>query len=256
MRHFFEVLGEIIKLHLNSFAEDTAEALEEGDKLHLLKNAFLLLLAILEIVACISAIFVGLYLCRRFLLPLIGVPVMAVVLVKSYLLNHEDRTALASSQADQIELESRAEALYDYVRDGIFLVLRRVSEYTSVIRPSSPSSIETNSQFCIREGVAIFQFNALVSEQIKDLPELRRTLDRALGQMLRGGELPGLPSKLVSIRGRNYPPVQILALTDLGSSVNVDVIFTNEEAVAMLERQRLLGVKVQEKASVPYDEDF
>lgn len=256
MKRLFEALVEIIKNYVNAFAEDTAEALEGRDKLHLLKNAFLFLLAILGIVACISAIFVGLYLCRRFLLPLIGVPVMAVVLVKSYLMNHEDRTAPASSQADQIELESRAEALYDYVRDGIFLVLRTVSEYTSIIRPASPSSIETNAQFCIREGVLIFQFNTLVSEQIKDLPELRRTLDRALGQMLRGGELPGLPSKLVSIRGRNYPPVQLLALTDLGSSVNIDVIFTNEESVALLERQRLLGVKVQKKMNVPYDEDF
>jgi len=256
MRRFFEALGGIIKFRVDAFAEDTAEALEEGDKLHLLKNAIILAVMLLAIIGGGAALLGLLYLGRKFLLALIGVPTMAALLVKSYHMNKEDHVVLHAGQEERVLLEERAKSLYGYVRDGIFLMLRAVSDYTVIIRPRSPSAIETRARICILDGVAIYQFKALISEEIKDMPEFRETLDQALGQMLRNRELPGLPSKLVTIGNKNYPPVQILALADLGSSVNIDVVFSNEKSVAMIERQRLLDLEDQKKAEVPYDADF
>lgn len=256
MRDLFELLCELAKNHLDDFAADSAEAIRDGDTLHLLKNAVLFVLALLSMLVC-GAVVVGLaYLGRRVLLPLVGIPTVVVLLAKSYFANQQDRSECHVAYEERALIEERAEGLYEYARNGIFLVLRAVSGHSSIISPTTPSSIETGARIYYRDGVPIYQFNALLSGEVKNVQELRQALDRALGQMLRNGEISGLPSRLVNIGGRNYTPVQILKLTDLGSSINIDVILTDEKSVALIERQRLLDVKKQKKSEEPYDVDF
>lgn len=257
MRKLFKTIFHMLQDRINAFAEDTAEALENRDKLHLFRNVVLALMVFLGVFGGVSLLLVLLYLGRKVFLPLIGVPLCITILVASYFENRKDTALLNADSEERALLEERAEALYEYVRDGIFLVLRALSDYTPIVRPSSVSAIETNSRFYVRDGVAIFQFNALLSDDV-DVPQLKRDIERVLGQKLRTNELPGLPSKLVTINGRTYTPIQILSLADMGSSVNIDVVLTNEKSIHLIEAKRQLHLEKRNSATgdIPYDEEF
>ncbi len=131
-------------------------------------------------------------------------------------------------------LRQRAEEAYTYVRDAAYLVLADISDYTPVVRPASPSGVETNARIYIRDGVAFFQFNAVISGPC-ELREIQERLQHHLTTRSRNRELPGIPSDVVLYNGKPYSPLQVYAVTDLGSSINVDLVFSDKISIPLIE---------------------
>lgn len=258
MNRLIETLCMVVKNWFGTLAEDTADAIENGERLRACWNVLTAVMAVLGALGGITLLLVLLYAARGVLIPLIVPPLLIVLLIASYLSNTKDKKISDTHQEDRALLEERAEAQHEYVRDGMFFVLRALSDYTPIIHPASPSAIETNARFSIQNGVVIFQFNALVADTISDMLNFKQMMERLLGQMLRNHELPGLPSELVIINGRTYPPVQILSLVDLGSSVNINVVFSTENSIHLIEQVRKMqrGRKEAARPEIPYDDEF
>ena len=151
-------------------------------------------------------------------------------------------------------VRQRAEEVYDFVRDAAYSVIADVSEYTPLVRPASPSAIETNVRIYVREHVAFFQFNSPISDTV-DVNDLRERLQTRLTQKLRGLELPGIPSEMVIWHNRPYVPLQIYSVSDTGASVNMDLVFADDASIPLLEAKARARLERQRQNSYR-DNDF
>lgn len=250
-------LKEAIFILWDNFLSDIAENIEANNWVRLVRKILTAVAIALGLLGVFALLLALLYATRSVLLPIIGGPALVALMIASYRANHNYTPQIIEPPQSQAMLEERAEALYPWVRDGIFLVLRSLSEYTSIIRPASPSAIETQARFYTKDKFAVFQFTALCSDTL-DLSDFKRDFERVLGQMLRAGELPGLPSKLVTINGGNYLPVQVYTLSDMGSSINLDIVFADEHSLQYIEARRHLHLQRKHKTSreTPYDSEF
>lgn len=259
MHRLLEAICAKIKAQLDLFAEDTAEALESGNRLRLLRNMVVGVSTLLNVLGGIALLVALLYFGRKIFLPLLGMPLIIAVLIASYLENTKDRRAISNDRVEAVLLEERTEAVYGFVRDAVFQVLLAASDYVPLVRPRSPSAIETQTRFYFRDGAAVFQFNALMLESV-DMGQLREDLSRILRQKLQARELPGISSRLVTVGGRSYPAMQILSVADCGSSVNIDVILTDERSALLMEAKKRIELERNGRNSpatdIPADEEF
>lgn len=158
------------------------------------------------------------------------------------------------AEIDTELLRQRAEEVYTYVRDAAYLVLSDVSSYTPVVQPASPSAVETNTRIYVREGVAFFQFNAVVSGPC-DLREIQERLQQHLTNRSRNRELPGIPGEVVLHNGRPYSPLQVYSVTDFGSSVGIDIVFADKASIPLLEAKA--RARMERQRQIDYrDGDF
>ena len=259
MARLMEVVGQKLRERLNAFLEDMADAIECADSKRVIRNVFCAVSVILAIFGSIALLLALLYAGRKAIAALLGPPLLIGLLIASYFVNAKDKSQLSNNleAEDSVLLTEQAEAVYEFVRDGVFLVLRRLSEYTDIICPSMPSAIETNVRYYIRNGVAIFQFNTLQSGEVS-LEQFQQDFGRVLGQMLRAHELPGLPNTLVRIEGKQYPPIQVLSILDVGGSLNINLVFMDVHSVAMIDAKRRiqLAQKTTGQRELPYDREF
>lgn len=158
-----------------------------------------------------------------------------------------------NSLEDELVLQ-RAEEAHDFVRDATYSVIVDVSEYTPLVRPASPSAIETNVRIYVREHVAFFQFNCPISDTV-DANDLRERLQTRLTQKLRGRELPGIPSEMVMWNNRPYVPLQIYSVSNTGASVNIDLVFADDVSIPLLEAKARARLERQRQNSYR-DNDF
>ena len=259
MARLMEVVGQKLRERVNAFLEDTAEAIESGDSIRVICNLLYAVAAVLAVLGSCALLLALLYAGRKAIAALLGPPLLIGLFIASYLANAKDKPCLPEEVEveDSALLTEQAEAVYEFVRDGVFLILRRLSEYTAIVCPSSPSAIETNTRFFVRNGVVIFQFNTLQSGAIS-VEQFQQDFNRALGQMLRAHELPGLPATLVTVDGKQYPPMQVLSILDVGGSLNINLVFTDARSVAMVDAKRRieLAQKTAGRKELPYDREF
>lgn len=259
MVRLLEVVGQKLQGRLNVFLEDMADAIECADSKRVIRNVLCAVSVTLAMLGSIALLLVLLYAGRKAIAALLGPPLLIGLLIASYFANAKDKSQLSNNleTEDSALLTEQAEAVYEFVRDGVFLILRRLSEYTAIVCPSSPSAIETNTRFFVRNGVVIFQFNTLQSGAIS-VEQFQQDFNRALGQMLRAHELPGLPATLVTVEGRQYPPMQVLSVLDVGNSLNINLVFTDARSVAMIDAKRRiqLAQKTTGQRELPYDREF
>lgn len=164
---------------------------------------------------------------------------------------------IESSSDNSLEDElvrQRAEEAHDFVRDATYSVIVDVSEYTPLVRPASPSAIETNVRIYVREHVAFFQFNCPISDTV-DANDLRERLQTRLTQKLRGHELPGIPSEMVIWNRHPYAPLQVYSVSDTGASVNIDLFFADDVSIPLLEAKARARLERQRQNSYR-DNDF
>lgn len=257
MYHLICVILGRIKENINEFAEDTAEALEEGDKLRFAKNLILGLIFALEAIMIVVGVIALLIIFRRQILSILAVPLGIVILIASYRANKADKQYSRSTTTveERLAAELEAEDTYGYVRDALFLVLREVSEYTlSIKRPSSPSEIEATSRYEIRDGIAVFKFTVRTTGEV-DTKQLMLDMDKVISQKLRAGELRNLPPRMVIIDGRYYAPIQILSITDISSYLNIDVCLANERSVALINEMRRFVIRRRVEDAL-YDDEL
>ncbi len=239
MKRLFLAIFAYIKEQIDIFAEETAEALENGERLHFYKNILIGIMGVLVVVALVTGVCAIIYLSRRKILALIGTPLLLALMVASYFENKKDIQKTRSSNQERFVAELEAEDIYDFVRDAIFLVLRDVSEYTlSIKRPLSPSEIEAASRYEIRDGnIAVFKFTARTTGEV-DTKQLIRDMDNVIKQKLRAGEFRNLPPRMLAINGKYYAPIQLLKITDISSYINIDVCMATERSAAYIDAQR------------------
>jgi len=259
MHHFFEAIYTKVKERVNDFLEDTAEAIEDGDQPHLIRNIIISIVTLLGIIGGFALLLGSVYIFRHTLLVWFGVPVLIIAMLASHFEGQRPTDVCKVDRTEVLLLQERAEAVYEFVRDAIFLVLRDVAEYTSVIRPKAPSSIETNVRFYFRDSVAVFQYNALTCDDV-DIAQLQKDIQRVLSQKLRAQELPGISAKLVTVEGSTYLPLQILTVTDCGASVNVEVVFANDRSIPLIEAKRRFHLEQIDgswtRTEAPFDDQF
>ena len=245
---------EAIKNRISAFAETTAEAIESGDWRIVIRNATITALAAISILSTLVLLLLGLWkligtLIGKALMTLLGTPLVIFILLKSYCMNLEDSHRLSQIDDKHNHLEVWAEEMYGFVRDGMFLVLRAVSEYTAIVMPSTPSAVELPNSISVKDGYVIFRFFARVRDVI-DPVQLNRDLNRTLNQMLRAHELNGIPSDLVRIDGSYYSPLQILDIIDYGDSINIAVVFADEKTIGIAKARRQLNLKSKQKSGM------
>lgn len=249
-----------IRNRINSFFQHIAQAIDDGDWKTLACNVGI---ASAIVVCVIVALFTLLALVAKFFGTFLGklliAPAVLYLLGLSYKVNLEDSRTSRKQISDSANLEAWAENVYDYLREGMFLILRTMSDYTAIVRPTSPGSVELPNGISIRDGYAVFSFFARVSADI-DVPQLKRELTRTLGQMLRAHELPGIASDLVQINGSYYCPLQILDIVDFGDSINIAVVFANEKTVELVNARKMLHLEKREvripRRDAPYDDEL
>lgn len=245
---------------IQKFSRNIAEAIDCGDWRTVIRK---LGLAGVIAVSIIVAIIILLALLSKVLGPflgkLLGLPMLFFILALSYKVNRQDTKATREEISNTANLEAWAENVYDFVRDAMFLVLRAMSDYTVIIRPTSPGGVELPNKISIRDGYAVFSFFARVSADV-DVPQLKRELTRTLGQMLRAHELKGLASDLVQINGSYYCPLQILDVIDFGDSINISVVFSTEKTVEVVHARKMLHLEHKElrvsHKDAPYDDEL
>lgn len=251
---------DALKRQLNKFLEETAHAIDEGSWGTFARRILLLILITGGCLIAITLIALILWyalkgIVGKALFTLIGLPGIMYILYLSFLSNRETANQVAKRSEEKNHLEVWAEEVYDYVRDAMFLVFRAVSEYTSIVMPSTPGAVEVPNCISIRDGYAVFNFVARVREPV-DTEQARRDLSRTLTQMLRAHELKGIPSDLVQIGSSYYAPLQLLEVVDYGDSITVSVVFTNEKTVEVTKARRLLKLDLQRKQELKKPEDL
>lgn len=242
---------DAIKNRISAFSETTAEAIESGDWRVVIRNATIAALVVIGILSMLLLLLLGLWkligtLIGKALMTLLGAPIVVFILWKSYCMNLKDSRRLSQIEDKHNHLEAWAEEIYGYVRDGMFLVLRAVSEYTVIVMPSTPSAVELPNNISVKDGYVVFHFFARVRDVI-DPVQLKRDLNRTLNQMLRAHELKGIPSDLVRINGAYYSPLQILDIIDYGDSINIAVVFTDEKTIGIAKAKKQLNIEYQNK---------
>lgn len=249
-----------IRNRTNNFCQGIAQAINDGDWKTVARKLGLagavicgIVVILLMLLALLGKIFGSL------LGKLLGVPMLLFILALSYKANQQDAKITREEISNRASLEAWAESVYDCVRDAMFLVLRAMSDYTVIIRPTSPGGVELPNGISIRDGYAVFSFFARVSADV-DVPQLKRELTRTLGQMLRAHELKGLASDLVQINGSYYCPLQILDVIDFGDSINISVVFSTEKTVEVVHARKMLHLEHKElrvsHKDAPYDDEL
>lgn len=237
-----------IKELLKQFAASTAHAIDTRDWRVLLFNLAVALLTVLgTLLLCslflfllwkIVALFLG-----KFLLKLLGIPLVLYILYLSYKADRADTKNTAQQHASMNGLEVWSEEIYGYVRDAMFLVFRSVSEYTAIVMPSAPSAIELPNGISVKDGYAVFHFFARLREPI-DAAQVKRDLTKTLNQLARAHELKGIPSDLVQINGAYYAPLQIFDVVDCGNSIDVSVVFADEKTINIVKARKVLRLEL------------
>lgn len=242
-----------IRNRINSFFQSIAQAIDDGDWKTLACNVGI---ASAIVVCVIVALFTLLALVAKFFGTFLGklliAPAVLYLLGLSYKVNLEDSRTSRKQISDSANLEAWAENVYAFVRDAMFMFLRAMSDYTAVVRPTSPGSVELPNGISIRDGYVVFSFFARVSANV-DVPQLKRELTRTLGQMLRAHELPGIASDLVLVNGSYYCPLQVLDVIDLGDSINISVVFSTEKTVEVVHARKMLNLEKRELRARPKD---
>lgn len=242
-----------ISRKFHEFSQGVAQSINESDWKAVARKLALagivtcgIVVVLLMLFALLATIF------GAFLGKLLGVPMLFFILALSYKANRQNAKTARDDISNRASLEAWAESVYDCVRDAMFLVLRAMSDYTVIIRPTSPGGVELPNGISIRDGYAVFSFFARVSADV-DVPQLKRELTRTLGQMLRAHELKGLASDLVLINGSYYCPLQILDVIDFGDSINISVVFSTEKTVEIVHARKMLHLEKKEPRTAPRD---
>lgn len=254
-----------IKKRCNEFTETIAQAIEEGDWKLVARSAGLICLAVgllltaLLVVLALLWRVLGTFLGKIFM-SLVGGPFILYLLFLSYKVNREDALKSHQKQSDSADLEAWAESVYGHLRDAVFFVFRSMSEYTAIVKPTSPSSVELPNGISIRDGYAVFTFYARVLEDV-DVAQLKRDMARVLSQKVKAHELEGIPADLVQINGAYYCPLQIFDCVDYGDSINVSIVFANEKTVELVRARKMLRLENpklhrQAKREAPYDDQL
>ena len=165
-------------------------------------------------------------------------PLVLFILGMSYQMNQK-----RSTTGDPPLWEMQAEEVYEYVRDAMFLVFRDVSEYTNIVRPSSPSAIEFSElPYSIEDGYVAFNFIDKICGPV-DIAQLKIDLRRTLRQKHRANEFNGISRDLVQINGSWYCPLQILGKPqDFGDHVRVSIVFATEKTIVLTNAQKVLNL--------------
>lgn len=255
MKRLLDLILKILSERFNAFAEDCAEAVESGDRFQLLVSIFRAFLAVIVILAAVAVFYFG----RRIFIPLIGSVLLVTVLIASYQANHVDQGQTKRVVRDKVLLEARAEAVYSCLKDAIYLVLREASSYCNIIRPTTPSLIETQERYYIKEAsYPIFLFTVQIVGEV-DTYRVKRELNEILGKMIRAHEIRGISGDLVCVRGIYYPPICVIDVTELGTSLQISVVFVNERTVSAIEVAEVLqraGSLKQMHIEMPHDDEF
>lgn len=259
MQHLTKAIVDIFVSLIEWLGEDTAEALERGNRLRVVRNIVIVVGSVLCALGVVALLVCLIYWGRHILAPIVGGLLLCALLVASYRENHKPVPVSphAMTQAEKALLYERAEAVYEFVRDAMYQVFCAASQYTAVIRPTSPSAVETQTRFFFNEAVPVFQFTAMTGEHV-DALQLKDDFQRILAQKLRAQELMGLPTRLVTYEGRTYLPIQIINATNCGASVIVDVVFANEKSIPLIEAKKRIQFEQRgmRAGEVPSDADF
>ena len=196
----------------------------------------------------------------RKVLGVIGGMGLLCLLYASYRENQKDQQVQSSRKNNQLHLEVWAEDVYEYVRDAMFLVLRSAAEYSDIIMPTSPGTIELPNGISVKDGYVVFNFFARVRNSV-DADRLKRELNRTLSQLIRAHELKGIPSELVQINGAFYSPLVILDVLDFSDSINIAVVFSDEKTVGIAKARKQLNLQrfrelPSQSHNVPYDDQL
>ena len=253
-----------IKSRIDEFSNKIAQGINCGDWGLVARSVGVVLLAVCAVVAiCLLALFGIWELLHSFwgkkLLSMVGGALLLYILVLSYRANKDESKEKIEQEVDN-HLGVWAEAVYEYVRDALFLVLRAVSEYTEIVMPTSPGMVELPNAISIKDGYAVFNFFARVRNPV-DAASIKRDLTRTLSQMQRAHELKGISSDLVQINGAYYCPLQILDIIDFGDSITISVVFADEKTIAIAKACKLLNLEQsrgqsRKNSGVPYDDQL
>lgn len=246
-------IKEAIRNRFTDFDLKIAEAIKTGDWKFIIHNigicclilSVFFTIALLIFIIC-SRLF-GEYV-KHILGFFVGIPLMIYILFLSYQANYNDSRKSHENQKRNNQLEIWAENIYEYVRDAMYLVFRSMSDYTAIIMPSSPSSIELPNGISIKNNYVVFNFIVRVRD-IVDPTQIKRELNRTLSQMLRAHELNGVPSELVLINGSYYTPLQIYDIVDWGDSISVSVVFADENTVDIIKARKIPHFEISSKRS-------
>ncbi len=244
-----------IKNEVISLWGASKEALERDDLGHAVLNIVAIILMAAAGILGGYGFFIFIWMHWNLFFWWVLLPAATIIALVAYFENKNHDAGCASDYSDEDELlRQRAAEVYDFVRDAAYSVISDVSEYTPLIRPASPSAVETNVRIYVREHVAFFQFNNPISDTV-DVNDLRERLQTRLTQKLRGHELPGIPSEMVVRNARPYAPLQVYSVSDTGPSVNIDFVFADDTSIPLLEAKARARLERQRQTSYR-DTDF
>lgn len=254
-----------IKIRINELGDDIADGISSSNWRRVACSIGILLLMIVVTAMFCVLVLMGLWWFfqsfwgRKLLELLCGIGVICL-LCASYRENLKDQRQQVYAKNDQSHIEVWAEDVYEYVRDAVFLVLRAASDYSDIIMPTSPGTIELPNGISIKDGYAVFNFFARVRSSV-DIARIQRELNRTLSQMIRAHELKGIPAELVLINGAYYSPLLIMDVLDYGDSINIAVAFADERTVGIAKARKQLSLErfrelPSQNRGVPYDDEI
>lgn len=253
--NLFQWLYSKVKGQVLSLWNDSKSALAENKLGHAIVDLVGIALMAVAIVLGSYALLLFMWINRIFFFWWVFFPLIVILAIVIHFEKKGPETESSSDNSLEDELvRQRAEEAHDFVRDATYSVIVDVSEYTPLVRPASPSAIETNVRIYVREHVAFFQFNCPISDTV-DANDLRERLQTRLTQKLRGRELPGIPSEMVIWNRHPYAPLQVYSVSDTGASVNIDLFFADDVSIPLLEAKARARLERQRQNSYR-DNDF
>lgn len=234
MRELIFSIAKRIGAGIQRNAEDATAAIDGRHYGEATAVILLIIVKILLILAMTLLVLVLAFFNWQFLLVFVGFPA-AVIAAIVYNCRKKAPESPIVEVVSPANLRAKAEEFFTLMRDVAYLILRDVSEYTTVICPSHIGAVETAHRFRLQGETIIYEFMAAVSGPV-DVQTLREQLQRHIVQRLRSRELPGLTAEVyVSKAGRPFSVIQCLNVVDFGGFVQVSLVFCDESAVVLLE---------------------
>lgn len=254
-------LGEMILGYVNSILEEIAAEIENKDMSRAIKKAVNLLAAGLGLVGLLALILALLYAGRKAIIAVVGPIIMAIVLVKSYQLNHPSTPTEPVQQPGTIELaRARAEKVYPLLTQTAFLLLSELCRYLpGLVKPFSLGAVVPPVHYDITASLlTIFHFIIAKGEDETDIPTTVGILESLIGQHLQAQDLPlSIPAIYTAVDGSTWPGLVVDGVYDIGQYYRIDLMICSETAMTRLkarEVSKLDGHIARE--AVIQDEDF
>lgn len=253
MQEFFEVIFDFI----NSIFEDIAEALKAGDTPRAIKKAVNLLAAGLGLVGFLALILALLYAGRKAIIAVVGPIIMAIVLVKSYQLNHPSTSTEPVQQPGTIELaRARAEKVYPLLTQTAFLLVSELCRYLpGLVKPFSLKDIVPKVHYGITASfITIYHFIIAKGDCETERQTMQEILETIIDQHLQAHDLPfAIQATYTSADGDIFPGLMVDGIYDSGNYYRLDLVITNE---AQVTRFRTIREDCTTNGVIVHDEDF